>query len=91
MCLGILNFTKKYSNQALEECYSRALELDKVTYSFVKNTIASIAEEIGTTGFNTKANEERKRGAFVMGQQYMDMDALLARSQKLAGKSEEGK
>ena len=91
MCIGILNFTKKYSNQALEECCSRALELDKTTYSFIKNTIASVAEEIGTTGFNTKANEERNKGAFVMGQQYMDVDALLARSQKLAGKPEEDK
>ena len=89
MCLGVLNFTKKYSRAALEECCGRALELNKVTYSFVKNTIAVVAEEIGTTGFNTRLNEERNKGAFVMGQQRMDVDTLLARSRDLAIKATE--
>ena len=29
MCLGILNFTKKYSNKALEECCKQAIALNK--------------------------------------------------------------
>ena len=89
MCVGILNFTKKYSKQTLEECCNRALQMNKATYSFIKNTIAAVAEEIGTSGFNTKINEERNKGAFVMGQQYMDVDALLARSRDLADKANE--
>ena len=52
MCLGVLNFTKKYSRVALEECCSRALELNKVTYTFIKTTIADVAEDIGSAGFN---------------------------------------
>lgn len=89
MCVGVLNFTKKYSRVALEECCGRALELNKVTYSFIKNTIADIAEEIGKAAFNTKVNDERNKGAFVMGQQRMDVDKLLARSRDLASKSTE--
>ena len=60
-----------------------------MTYSFIKNTIAGIAEELGAAGFNTEANEARNKGAFVMDQQYMDVDNLLARSRELARKSEE--
>ena len=63
--------------------------MNKVTYSFVKNTIAVVAEEIGTAGFNTRLNEERNKGAFVMGQQRMDVDTLLARSRDLAIKATE--
>lgn len=88
MCLGILNFTKKYSKQALEECCSQAVEVDKMTYTFIKNSISAVAEELGTKGFNTEVNEERNKGAFVMGQQYMNVDALLNRSRKLAEKKE---
>lgn len=36
-----------------------------------------------------EANEARNKGAFVMDQQYMDVDNLLARSRELARKSEE--
>lgn len=89
MCTGVLGFTRKYSKEALEKCCARALDLDRVTYSFIKNTIAGIAEELGTAGFNTEANEARNKGAFVMDQQYMDVDNLLARSRELARKSEE--
>lgn len=63
--------------------------MNKATYSFIKNTIAAVAEEIGSSGFNTKVNEERNKGAFVMGQKYMDVEALLARSRDLADKNSE--
>ena len=89
MCLGILNFTKKYSKQALEKCCSQAVEVDKMTYTFIKNSISAVAEELGAKGFNTEANEERNKGAFVMGQQYMNVDTLLNRSRKLAEKKED--
>jgi len=89
MYTGVLGFTRKYSKEALEKCCAQALEMDRVTYSFIKNTIAGIAEELGTAGFNTEANEARNKGAFVMDQQYMDVDNLLARSRELARKSEE--
>lgn len=51
-CVGILGFTKKYSKQALVECCSRALQLDRTTYSFIKNSKAAVADELGTAGLN---------------------------------------
>ena len=57
LCLGILNYTKKYSRLALEDCCRLAIETNHISYSFIKNSIASVAEEIGTAGFNTKLNE----------------------------------
>ncbi len=88
LCLGVLNFTKKYSKQTLEECCKQALELNKVTYTFIKNSIPAIADELGTFSFNHKVNEERNQGAFVMSADAMDIDNLLSRSQKLAQHAE---
>lgn len=47
MCLGILNFTKKYSNKALEECCKQAIALNKQKYTFIKNTISVVADDLG--------------------------------------------
>ena len=84
LCLGILNYTKKYSKLALEDCCRLAIETSHISYSFIKNSIAAVAEEIGTAGFNTKLNEERNKGAFVMGPHAGDLDRLLSKSSKLA-------
>jgi hypothetical protein len=61
-----------------------AVEMNHISYSFIKNSIASVAEEIGTAGFNTRLNEERNKGAFVMSPHAGDIDRLLSRSSKLA-------
>ena len=91
MCQGVLGFTRKYSKQALEEACRRALELGKVNYTFIKNSIPVVADELGTSGYNTAINEERNKGAFVMGADSMDIDKLLSRSQSLAqGKGKDG-
>lgn len=84
MCQGVLNFSKKYSKQALEETCRQALELGKTTYTFIKNTIPVVADDLGVAGYNTAANDERNKGAFVMGADAMDINTLLSRSQKLA-------
>lgn len=86
MCLGVLNFTKKYSKLALEDCCRSAVETNHMSYSFIKNSIASTAEEIGTAGFNSELNDERNRGAFIMDPHAGDIDNLLSRSMRLAGK-----
>lgn len=83
MCQGVLAFTKKYSKQVLEETCKQALELGKVHYTFVKNTIPFVAEEIGTTAYNTSANEQKNKGAYVMDASSTDIETLLSRSQKL--------
>ena len=84
MCQGVLSFTRKYSKQALEETCRQTLELGKVNYTFIKNTIPVVAEDLGTSGYNTAANEERNKGAFVMDAESMDINRLLSRSQSLA-------
>ena len=84
LCMGILNFTKKYSRLALEDCCKMALDSGHVSYTFIKNSIASVAEDIGSAGYNTKLNEERNRGAFVMSPHAGDIDKLLSKSSKLA-------
>ena len=91
MCQGVLGFTKKYSKQALEETCRQALELGKPNYSFIKNSIQLIAEDLGVAGYNTAVNDERNKGAFVMGAESMDIERLLSRSQSLAqGKGKGG-
>ena len=91
MCQGVLGFTKRYSRQALEETCRQALEIGKTNYTFIKNTISVIAEDIGASGYNTVINEERNKGAFVMGADAMDINKLLSRSQSLAkGRGKDG-
>lgn len=90
MCQGVLSFTKKYSKQALEDTCRQALELGKVTYTFIKSTIPAIADNLGASGYNTAMNKERNKGAFVMDSKAMDIDKLLSRSQSLAKRSKGG-
>ena len=89
LCLGILNYTKKYSKLALEDCCKLAIEQNHISYTFIKNAIAAVAEDIGSTGFNTQLNEERNKGAFVMDSHAGDIDNLLSRSSRLAAGSGE--
>ena len=84
MCQGVLSFSKKYSKQALEETCRQALELGKTTYTFIKNTIPVVADDLGAAGYKTTANDERNKGAFVMGADATDINTLLSRSQSLA-------
>ena len=84
MCQGVLSLTRKYSKQALEEACRQSLELGKVNYTFLKNTIPMIADELGSSGYNTRQNEARNKGAFVMDAASMDIKRLLSRSQSLA-------
>ncbi len=84
MCQGVLSFSRKYSKQALEETCRQALELGKTTYTFIKNSIQVVADELGSAGYNMALNDERNKGAFVMGADAMDINTLLSRSQSLA-------
>ena len=91
LCIGILGFTKKYSRQALEECCKRALATERPTYTYIKNSIAAVAEELGVDGYNTEKSRQRNEGAYVMDDSYSDMSKLLDRSRALAEKSEEAR
>ena len=67
MCLGILTFTKKYSNKALEECCRQTIVLNKQKYTIIKNTISVIADDLGEAGYHhsTSAKKEPVRGGYV--------------------------
>ena len=87
LCVGILGFTKTYSNTALEECCKQALASERPTYTYVKNTISAIAEELGSAGYNTDKNRKRNKDAYIMDSSYSDMNKLLSRSCNLAEKA----
>ena len=86
MCLGILNFTKKYSNKALEECCKQAIALNKQKYTFIKNTISVVADDLGEAGYHhsTSVKKEPVRGGYVMPPEASSIDTLLSRSRALA-------
>lgn len=92
MYLGILNYSQKYGKRALEECCRQALELNKVTYTYIKNPIPAVAEESMSPEAKSKLIEERNKGAYVMDANAMDLSNLLSKSQHLAqgtGKEEQ--
>ncbi len=62
LCIGILSYIKKYSKLVLEDCRKLEIDTNYISYSFIKNSIAVVAVEIGSAGFNTKPNEERNKG-----------------------------
>ena len=86
MCQGIIGFTKKYSNKALEECCKQAVALNKQKYTFIKNTIPVIAEDLGSDGYNHNPPEKKNyKGGFVMPAEASNIDNLLSKSKALAG------
>lgn len=91
MCLGILNFTKKYSNKALEECCKQAIALNKQKYTFIKNTISVVADDLGEAGYrhSTSTKKEAVRGGYVMPPEASSIDTLLSRSRALADQMRE--
>lgn len=86
MCIGILNFTKKYSNRALEECCKQAIELNKQKYTFIKNTISVVADDLGEAGYRYSVPSKKapERGGYVMPPEASSIDTLLSRSKALA-------
>lgn len=86
MCQGVLSFARKYSNAVLEETCKQVLSYGKVTYTAVKNCICAVSEAMGTDDPTTAESiyAERNKGAYVMGEDSMDIDNLLSRSQSLA-------
>lgn len=86
MCTGILNFTKKYSNRALEECCRQAIELNKQKYTFIKNTISVVADDLGEAGYRYSVPSKKvpARGGYVMPPEASSIDTLLSRSKALA-------
>lgn len=61
MCLGILNYSKKYGNHVLEECCRQAIAANKISYTYIKNSIPAIAKDICTPQERSRINEEGKQ------------------------------
>ena len=89
-CVGILYFAKKYSKQTLEECCRQALALNRVTYTFIKNSIPAIAAEMMTDEDRRKLNDQKNIGAYVMSADASDIGRLLAKSKALADEAGKG-
>lgn len=76
LCMGVLGYTKKYSRAALKECSRRALAAERTTYTYIKNTIGAVAEELGDEGYNTDKNRKRNEGSYIMDSSYSDMEKM---------------
>ena len=59
------------------------MDRGKVTYTFIKNTIPAVAEEMGVTPQKGKSSPNEK-GGYAMGAEATNIDRLLERSKKLA-------
>lgn len=89
-CVGVLGFVKKYGKKVLEECCRQALELNKVTYTFIKNSIPAVAEESIDSADVSHRNEDKNKGAYVMNPSSADINRLLAKSQSLVEQAQKG-
>ena len=89
-CKGILGFADKYGKAALEECCRQALELNKVTYTFIKNSVSVTASERMSESERRRLNDQRNKGAYVMGPSATDIDHLLAKSRDLISEAKKG-
>ena len=78
------------ANSALEECCRQALEFNKTTYTFIKNSIPAIAEETMTDADRRRINEEKNKGAYVMGSDASSLNHLLEKSRLLMDGAGEG-
>ena len=88
--IGIAKLAKKYSKQTLEECCRQALALNRVTYTFIKNSIPAIAAEMMTDEDRKKLNDQKNKGAYVMSADASDIGRLLAKSKALADEAGKG-
>lgn len=89
-CIGVPGFARKYGKKAPEECCRQALELNKVTYTFIKNSIPAIAEESVGSADVSRRNKDKNKGAYVMNPSSADINRLLAKSQSLVEQAQKG-
>lgn len=80
-CIGVLDFQKKHGSKALEACCRQAMEFGKASYTYIKNMIPLIAQEIEDAEVpGTDRNDVKNQDAYVMDPSSSDIDKLLARS-----------
>ena len=86
MCLGILGFQKKYDTNTLEETCRQALDYDRATYTFIKNTIPVVAQDMEDKRKDESASSRMsaERGGYVMDSKASDLKHLLSKRKRLA-------
>ena len=89
-CKGVLEFAKKYNKKTLEECCRQAIEFNRTTYTFIKNSIPSIAAETITEADKRRINDQKNKGAYVMDADASDINHLLAKSRALVEEQQQG-
>lgn len=93
MCVGVIDFKRKYSADVLEACCVRAVKQNHMTYTFIKNTITGVAHEKGTQSTkyqeaDTSACENRNSGALLRNEFQMSTKKLLNKTEALLGQGE---
>ena len=78
------------TEKVLEECCRQALGLNKVTYTFIKNSVPAIAEELTNSTDISPRNEEKNKGAYVISSASADINRLLVKSQSLVEQAQKG-
>lgn len=89
MCHGVLGSSGKYGKPVLEECCRRAIDCGKITYTFIKNTIPAVADEMGAEVRKGGAAPTEK-GGYAMNSDATDINKLLSRSKDLADRQRGG-
>ena len=70
----------------------QAITLNKQKYTFIKNTISVVADDLGDAGYRHSVSTGKKepvRGGYVMPPEASSIDTLLSRSKELANQMRE--
>ena len=78
----------KHSRRSAEIC-SRAIDCRKSTYTFIKNTIPAVADEMGVE-VRKGGSASTEKGGYAMSSDATDIEKLLSRSKELADKQRGG-
>lgn len=82
-CVGILNFAQKYSNPVLEACCKQAIETNRISYSFIKNSIRGVAAQVAPNSASAKLSAVRNEGAYLRDPSATSIEQLLSKSKTL--------
>lgn len=82
-CMGILAYKDRYSKAVLEECCTRAVKGMRPNYSYIKNTISQVAEEMHVKPQNHAAHSKSAKGGICRSEKSYEIDTLLSKSREL--------
>lgn len=83
-CNGILRLGRRYGDDVLEECCARALAQNRGNYTFIRDTISAVAEDL-----EEQKQEAASEDNAVQTSSGTSVDALLARTAAIIEKGGE--